>query len=80
MKLGDLLNTKDATYRVPVAIRPSETVMAAVHKLAKHDRGSIMVCNDEGKLLGVISERDIVRPGQNQDTRYYDDKSYRSQT
>ena len=61
MKLGDLLNTKDATYRVPVAIRPSETVMAAVHKLAKHDRGSIMVCNDEGKLLGVISERDIVR-------------------
>ena len=61
MKLGDLLNTKDAIYRVPVAIRPSETVMAAVHKLAKHDRGSIMVCNDEGKLLGVISERDIVR-------------------
>ena len=61
MKLGDLLNTKDATYRVAVTMRPSETVMAAVHKLAKHDRGSIMVCDDEGKLLGIITERDIVR-------------------
>lgn len=61
MKLGDLLNTKDATYRVAVTMRPSETVMAAVHKLAKHDRGSIMVCSNEGKLLGIITERDIVR-------------------
>lgn len=61
MKLGDLLNTKDAKYRVAVTVQPSETVMAAVHKLATHDRGSIMVCDDEGKLLGIISERDIVR-------------------
>jgi CBS domain-containing protein len=61
MKLGDLLNTKDVTYRVAVTMQPSETVMAAVHKLAKHDRGSIMVCDDEGKLLGIITERDIVR-------------------
>jgi CBS domain-containing protein len=61
MTLGDLLNTKDAKYRVAVTVQPSETVMAAVHKLAKHDRGSIMVCDDEGKLLGIITERDIVR-------------------
>ena len=61
MKLGDLLNTKDAKYRVAVTVQPSETVMAAVHKLAKHDRGSIIVCDDEGKLLGIITERDIVR-------------------
>jgi len=61
MTLGDLLNTKDAKYRVAVTVQPSETVMAAVHKMAKHDRGSIMVCDDEGKLLGIISERDIVR-------------------
>ena len=61
MTLGDLLNTRDAKYRVVITVQPSETVMAAVHKLAKHDRGSIMVCDDEGKLLGIISERDIVR-------------------
>ena len=61
MTLGDLLNTRDAKYRVVITVQPSETVMAAVHKLAKHDRGSIMVCDDDGKLLGIISERDIVR-------------------
>ncbi len=61
MKLGDLLNARDAAHCVVVAMQPSETVMAAVHKLAKHDKGSIMVCNDEGKLLGIITERDIVR-------------------
>ena len=61
MTLGDLLNTKDAKYRVAVTVQPGERVMAAVHKLVKHDRGSIMVCNDEGKLLGIITERDIVR-------------------
>ncbi len=61
MTLGDLLNTKDAKNRVAVTVQPSETVMAAVHKLAKYDRGSIMVCDEEGKLLGIISERDIVR-------------------
>ena len=61
MILGDLLNTRDAKYRTVVTVKPSDTVMAAVNKLSKHDRGSIMVCNDEGKLLGIISERDIVR-------------------
>lgn len=61
MTLGDLLNTKNAKYHVVVTVQPSETVMAAVHKMVKHDRGSIMVCDDEGKLLGIISERDIVR-------------------
>ena len=61
MTLGDLLNTKDAKYRVAVTVQPGETVMAVVHKLVKHDRGSIMVCNDDGKLLGIVTERDIVR-------------------
>ena len=61
MKLGDLLNTQDSKYRVTVTIRPNETVSAAIHKLADHDRGSLTVCDDEGKLVGIITERDIVR-------------------
>ena len=61
MKLGDLLNARDAAHWVVVAMQPSETVIAAVHKLAKHDKGSIMVCDGEGKLVGIITERDIVR-------------------
>jgi CBS domain-containing protein len=26
-----------------------------------HDRGSLPVCNDKGELVGIITERDIVR-------------------
>ena len=60
MKLGDLLNTKDSKYRSEVTVRPNETISAAVHKLAEHDRGSLVVCDDEDKLVGIVTERDLV--------------------
>jgi CBS domain-containing protein len=61
MKLGDLLNAKDSEYRVAVTVLPEETVLAAIHKLAEHDKGSLLVCDHRGKLMGIVSERDIVR-------------------
>jgi len=61
MKLRDLLNTKDFKYRIPVTVGPNESISAAIQKLAEHDRGSLPVCNDKGKLVGIITERDIVR-------------------
>ncbi len=61
MKLTDLLNTKDFKYRIVVTVGPDESVSAAVQKLVEHDRGSLPVCNDKGELVGIITERDIVR-------------------
>lgn len=61
MKLGDLLNAKDSRYRVTVTARPNDTISVAVRKLAEHDRGSLAVCDDTGRLIGIITERDIVR-------------------
>lgn len=61
MKLGELLNTKEFKYRKTVTAGPNETIFAAVAKLAEHDRGSLPVCDDKGELLGIITERDIVR-------------------
>ena len=61
MKLGELLNSKDFKYRTTVTIGPNETILAAIHKLIEHDRGSLPVCNNKGELVGIISERDIVR-------------------
>jgi CBS domain-containing protein len=60
MKIRDLLLMKDAKYRDIVTIEPDETILAAIQKLVEHDRGSLAVC-DEGKLVGIITERDIVR-------------------
>jgi len=61
MKLMDLLYTKDSKYRVVVTVEPDENVSAAVQKLTEHDRGSLPVCNDKGEIVGIITERDIVR-------------------
>ena len=58
MKIRDLLKIKD---RPLITIGPNETVSAAIKKLVEHDRGSIPVCNEKGELVGIITERDIVR-------------------
>ncbi len=61
MKIRDLLKIKDFKYRIVVTIGPNETISAAIKKLVEHDRGSLPVCNDKGELVGIITERDIVR-------------------
>lgn len=61
MKIGELLNSKDFKYRTVVTVEPNETILAAIQKLSEHDTGSLPVCNDKGELVGIISERDIVR-------------------
>lgn len=58
MKIEDLLKTKG---RAVIVIGPDDPVAAAVQKLAEHDRGSLPVCSDKGELVGIITERDIVR-------------------
>jgi CBS domain-containing protein len=61
MKIRDLLKVKDFKYRIVVTAAPNETISAAIQKLVEHDRGSLAVCNDKGELVGIITERDIVR-------------------
>ena len=61
MKLRDLLNMKESKYRVAVTIRPDETTSTAIQKLAEYDRGALPVCNGRSELVGIITERDIVR-------------------
>lgn len=58
MKMRDLLKIKG---RPVITIGPDEPVSAAIKKLAEYDRGSIPVCNEKGELVGIITERDIVR-------------------
>ena len=61
MKLGELLSSKDFKYRVLVTVGQDETVSVAIRSLAEHDRGSLPVHDDKGDLVGIITERDIVR-------------------
>lgn len=61
MKLGELLQRKDFKYRVVVAVSPDDSIATAIEKLVAHDRGSLPVCDASGHLVGIITERDIVR-------------------
>jgi CBS domain-containing protein len=61
MNIRDLLKMKDFKYRHVVTIGPNETISMAIQKLVEHDRGSLPVCDEKGELVGIITERDIVR-------------------
>src|SRR5450759_1950522 len=61
MKIRDILKLKEFKYRTVVTVGANEFVSTAIQKLAEHDRGSLPVCNDKDELIGIITERDIVR-------------------
>ena len=58
MKIRDLLAMRQ---REPVAIGPEGSVAEAIQKLNRFDRGALPVVNRRGELIGIISERDIIR-------------------
>jgi len=58
MKIRDFLKIKG---RPVITIGPDETVSVAIQKLVENNIGALPVCNDKGKLLGIISERDILK-------------------
>jgi CBS domain-containing protein len=45
----------------PVSIRPSATVREAIKLLAEHNVGVLLVTNESDQLVGIISERDVLR-------------------
>lgn len=58
MRLSEILDRKG--HQVHTA-SPQETVMDAVRKLVTHNIGALAVVDDRGKLVGIISERDVLR-------------------
>src|SRR5919109_5578621 len=44
-----------------VTVRPEQTLREALALLAEHSIGALVVVNAAGDLVGILSERDIVR-------------------
>lgn len=57
MRLREILQQKGHSV---VGIRADRTVLEAARTLVEHGIGSLVV-QDEGRLLGIITERDILR-------------------
>ena len=58
MKIRDFLKIKD---RPVVTIGPDETISLAIQKLVENNIGALPVCDEKGMLLGIISERDLLK-------------------
>ncbi len=58
MKIADILKLKE---RPLITIAPDETAQAAIQKLVENNIGALPVCDAKGTLLGIISERDLLK-------------------
>ena len=57
-KIRDLLHTKPASI---VSVKPDNSVHEAIQTMVNHNIGSVLVINEEQELLGIFTERDILK-------------------
>ena len=58
MKIKELLKIKE---RPLITIDPDETVLAAIQKSAENNIGALPVCETKGEMLGIVTERDLLK-------------------
>jgi CBS domain-containing protein len=58
MKISRILSTKGSDV---IAVRQDQQVRAAVAVLVARNIGAVVVLDDAGQLVGILSERDIIR-------------------
>lgn len=58
MTIGEILRGKGPGV---VAVGPSEQLAHVARKLAEHRIGAVLVRSEDGAVLGILSERDVVR-------------------
>ena len=58
MKIRDFLKIRG---RPVITIGPDETIDVAFKKLTENNIGALPVCDKAGALVGIISERDLLR-------------------
>ncbi|MCA9961958.1 MAG: CBS domain-containing protein [Anaerolineales bacterium] len=58
MKVSGILSTKPGDV---ITAHPQQTIQEAIGILAARNIGALLIVDDVGKLVGILSERDIVR-------------------
>jgi CBS domain-containing protein len=58
MRIADVLRTKGATV---ATVDPSATIEQLLNGLDKHNIGAMVVLGEDGTVVGIVSERDVVR-------------------
>ena len=58
MKIMSILTTKGADV---ITVRPETSIKDSLTLLAKHNIGALVVIDENKHLVGILSERDIIR-------------------
>ncbi|MFC3451693.1 CBS domain-containing protein [Amycolatopsis speibonae] len=58
MRISDLLRNKGAAV---ATVSPETNVTDLLERLAEHNVGALVVVDAEGEIVGIVSERDVVR-------------------
>lgn len=59
MRIGEILKAKSSQDVVTVS--PETGVRELLATLSEHNIGAVIVCSDDDRLAGIVSERDVVR-------------------
>ena len=54
------MQVKDVMTKDVVCVQPDETVAVASRLMARHNLGVLAVCSADGKLKGMLTDRDVV--------------------
>ena len=65
MKIESVLATKSSDV---FTVRPDQSLREAVDLLAEHNIGALIVVDEPGRPIGIISERDIIREAARTET------------
>lgn len=55
------VRVEDVMSSPPITVGPQETVLNAARIMDENNIGSLIVIDENGSLLGIVTERDIVR-------------------
>lgn len=63
MKVRNILTTKGTNV---ITVRPEQSLQEAARLLAEYNIGALVALNETGQVVGIISERDIIRKSARQ--------------
>lgn len=57
---GDWMKVRELMTQPAICVAPEETVEVAARTLTHYNIGALPVCSPEGKLCGMVTDRDLV--------------------
>ncbi len=52
---------KDYMIRKMEVVSPDDSVLSAIELMVEHDQGSVIVLDEKDKVIGIFTERDVLR-------------------